>query len=59
MTDFLVQTFKSKGMAPNRIYSMADKHQDGNVKFGTILKTMSKFNPTLTDDFLDHVPSAF
>jgi len=59
MTDYLVEAFKKKNMAPSRIYAMADKHQTADVKFGTILQAMQKFAPSLDDDFLESIPAAF
>ena len=46
-------------MAPSRIYAMADVHHTSDVKFGTILQAMQKFAPSLDDDFLNHIPTAF
>lgn len=55
----MVGMFKSKGMNPARIHSMADTRRQGTAKFSTLLDSLGKVMPSLTREFLDHLPPAF
>ena len=38
---------------------MADQRRNEQVKFSTILESMEKMLPNLSEDFIDQVPRAF
>ena len=61
MADYLVATFKEKGLMPARLYAMADTRQPrgGPVRFSAILSSMAKVLPQLAPELLDQVPYAF
>ena len=61
MADYLVATFKEKGLMPARLYAMADngRERGGPVRFSAILSSMAKVLPQLAPELLDQVPYAF
>jgi Ca2+-binding EF-hand superfamily protein len=56
LTDFLIQTFKSRNLQPARVFAMANTRKADAVKLAAILEALGKLMPHLTKEFLAEIP---
>lgn len=59
LADYLTNELHQKGIAPARIYAMADSKRSNQVRFSLILDSLMKMLPNLTRDFVDQIPPVF
>jgi len=59
VADYLSNELHQKGIAPARIYAMADSKRSNSVRLSLILDSLMKMVPNLTRDFVDNIPPVF